>query len=94
MPNLVDRSVMPRPVIEHGQCADEGRGVVPALGWIEGERKAFPPMQPGLFGEPGLPGSESGKWIGNRLNARSSGKLQAAFVSNNIDFVDLEVLEA
>ena len=85
---------MPRLVIEHGQGANEGGGVVPALGWIEGERQVFPPMPPALFGEPDLPAGEGGKWIAYRFEAWPSGKLQVAFVSNTIDFVDLDILQA
>lgn len=63
-------------------------GGIPALRWIEGERQVFPPNSPSLFGEVSLPGAgQGGRWIGNRLNARSSGKLQAAFGSINTDFV-------
>gem|GEM_PF-6461574 len=46
------------------------------------------------LGEPGAPGFNRGNRIPHRFEALPSGQLEAAFAGNNIDFVDLEILQA
>lgn len=67
--------IMPRPSVEKGQCANEGRGLVPAMEQVEGEGQVLAPVPPGLLGDPGLPRREGGEGCRDRLEVRPTWKL-------------------
>lgn len=84
---------MPRPSVEKGHCAKEGRGLVPFVRQVKAERQILAPMAPGLLGDGDLPGREVGKRIGDSLKNGPARQSEAASMSNNVDFVDFKALQ-
>lgn len=76
------------------QPLKQGRGFFPAWGWSESQGQVVAPVPALTLGAPGAPGFDREKNRSQPFRVMVGPPAQGCIRAKNIDFVDLEVLQA